>query len=136
MISSPDQIFIVEDEGVSRRALASLLNSEGYQTEAFETAEETLDKLNNEQPGFSPNVILVDLNLPGMNGIELLEQLQKSSPGLHGVLITAARDEEIDRFCRENLVTYIRKPIDFSRLVALLGKLKRRDQPMRSKSIQ
>src|SRR5215217_5249473 len=80
-------VAIVEDERVSRQALTALLSGYGYQTKAFGSAEEMLDCMDcNEckQPG----MFLVDVDLPGMSGLQLLTALERRFPDLQAVLIT------------------------------------------------
>lgn len=111
-------VLIVEDERVSRRALTALMTASGYATEAAGSAEEALDAVRTE--GVHPDIALVDLDLPGMNGLELIGQLTRMEPGVFPVLITAANGESLAKHLREQGVAYLRKPLDFSRLLSLL----------------
>ena len=110
-------VLIVEDERVARRALRALLNASGYATEAAESAEQALHLL---QGGAGPRVALVDLNLPGMNGIDLIRRLEELDPSIRPVLRTAAGDEALAEALSQRAVPYVRKPLDFPRLLALL----------------
>lgn len=111
-------VLIVEDERVSRRALTALMAASGYATEAAGSAEEALDAVRAE--GVHPDIALVDLDLPGMNGLELIGQLTRIEPSVFPVLITAANGESLASHLREQGVAYLRKPLDFSRLLSLL----------------
>lgn len=111
------RVLIVEDERVSRRALALLLNASGYHTVAAGSAEEALNLLASEN---APAFALLDVDLPGMSGLELAEQLESSNPGVFTVLITAAEGERIENFMRDHHVAYLRKPLDFDNLLGLL----------------
>lgn len=111
-------VLIVEDEQVSRRALTALMAASGYATEAAGSAEEALDAVRTE--GVHPDIALVDLDLPGMNGLELIEQLTRMEPSVFPVLITAVNGESLASHLREQGVAYLRKPLDFSRLLSLL----------------
>src|SRR4051812_44057486 len=82
-----DAVLIVEDEHVSRNALASLLRTCGYRTEVFESAEAALGRL---EATPLPKVVLVDVDLPGMSGLDLVSMLEKRRPDLFPILITAA----------------------------------------------
>src|SRR5262245_12275611 len=110
-------VMIVEDERASRKALASLLMGQGYNIMAFESAEELLAEV---ERGAEPWVVLADVDLPGMSGLELLSHLERRYPDLYAVLITATEGERIDRFCRDHPCTYLRKPINLARLLSLL----------------
>jgi DNA-binding response OmpR family regulator len=71
--------------------------------------------------GAKPLAALVDVDLPGMSGLEFIAQMEKCSPGVTTVLITAAEGDRIDRFRKaHDEVHYMRKPVNFSRLLGLL----------------
>src|SRR3954471_10758494 len=70
---APPAILIVEDDRISRKALALLLSRSGYGVEAVGSAEDALhlaDDLTGE--GRMPRVALVDVDLPGMSGLDLI----------------------------------------------------------------
>ncbi len=110
-------VLIVEDERVSRKALATLLASSGYSAETVETAEEALEVVNDGPP---PEVALIDLDLPGMNGMELISRLKRTQPSVKSILITAVDREMLDPVLRRFGITHIRKPIDFASLLQVL----------------
>ena len=107
-------ILIIEDEKVSRKALARLLARSGYTAEAFGSAEEALCMLSS---GPAPRVALVDLDLPGMSGAEFLKYLSQIAPLAHSVLISAASEERLLQLTSEKNIRYLRKPIDFKDLL-------------------
>jgi CheY-like chemotaxis protein len=109
--------MIVEDERVSRRALAALMSANGYKTEAVGSAEEALHAV---ESGLRPDVALVDLDLPGMNGLDFIGQLTQRDPDVVPVLITAANGETLAQTLQQRGVEYLRKPLDFDRLMSLL----------------
>jgi two-component system response regulator FlrC len=111
-------VMIVEDERVSRRALAALMSASGYETEALGSAEEALYAV---EAGVHPDIALVDLDLPGMNGLDFIGQLTKLDPDVFPVLITAANGDNLTSLLRQRGVAYLRKPLDFNRLMNLLG---------------
>jgi DNA-binding NtrC family response regulator len=117
-------VLIVEDEHVARRALGSLLKASGYYTSAAESAEEALRLLQNQPT--PPRIALVDLNLPGMNGIDFISRLEQIAPTVHAVLMTGAGDESLAQALQERYVPYVRKPLDFSRLLTLIDTPPRR----------
>lgn len=115
--TEPREILIVEDERVSRRALTMLLAAHGYHTHAFETAEQALGWLAN---GRHPQVALVDLDLPGMNGLDLIDQLRKLTPGTVSVLVTATDQQTLENRLRHRPVCFFRKPLDIEQLLQAL----------------
>src|ERR1700746_166858 len=113
----PD-VWIIEDEAVSRRALGILLQISGYSAKTVASAEEALQLVS--QTGQVPEVALVDLDLPGMNGLDLIDELEKANPDLKPVLITAASPDTPEVRQRKD-VCYMRKPIDFGALLNVLS---------------
>ena len=121
--STPDAaarftVLIVEDERVSRNALRKLLAASGYDSCAYECAE---DALRDMAGADMPPVALIDVDLPGMSGLDLATRLEELRPDMVKVLITAAGGDRIENFRKHHEVHYIRKPLDFSRLLRLLG---------------
>ena len=114
----PPTVLIVEDEGVSRNALRKLLAASGYHAAAYECAEDALREI---AAGEMPPVALIDVDLPGMSGLDFATRLEEIRPDMVKVLITAASGDRIENFRRQHEVHYIRKPLDFSRLLRLLG---------------
>ena len=110
-------VLVVEDEGISRRALVSLLAASGYKAIAFGSAEEALQEAEERS---IPRLALVDVDLPGMNGLDLIARLSQLRPDLYAVLITAVEGDRIKRFRATHTVGYLRKPLDVSRLLELL----------------
>ena len=72
-----------------------------------------------------PDVVLLDIILPGMDGLETLKRIKAAAPDLPVAMATAVRNEEEAKRCFEaGAYEYITKPVDFEYLkIALLGKL-------------
>src|SRR5579884_1940499 len=85
-------VLIVEDDPVSRKAMQTLCSLKGYRADAVGSAEDALKKVSEEG---LPKIALVDLDLPGMNGMELIRKFKELGPGVFPVLITAANKESI-----------------------------------------
>ena len=115
-------VLIVEDERVARRALSALLSANGYATEAAESAEEALSLLKNHP---APRVALVDLNLPGMSGLDFIRHLVRLNPATVPVLMTAATEETLAAALHEHEHHHpfacLRKPLDFQRLLTVIS---------------
>jgi CheY-like chemotaxis protein len=110
-------VMIVEDEPVSRRALLALVKAHGFASRAYPTAEEALKAVARDGV---PAIALVDLHLPGMNGIEFIRRIEAARATVFPVLITAAGTDELDRVRQKRSVLCLRKPLDFPRLISLL----------------
>ncbi len=88
-----------------------------------QSGEEALSKI---EGGVSPEpvLILTDINMPGMDGLELLGTLKQRRPELHVVMVTAYGDAERRRIAAERGATnYLLKPIDFTALKALIKEI-------------
>jgi len=117
-------VIVVEDEGGTRRALSLLLELNGFITAAAASAEEALSMLSK---GAAPTFVLVDLDLPGMNGIEFINCLQKSGLHVQPVLLTAADKDRVARIPSGRKLPYLQKPIDFAKLLQMLRRLQIED---------
>lgn len=86
------RVSIVEDNEQLRGTLARMLNrSDGFQcVSQYGTAEAALEGLPNDKP----EVVLMDINLPGINGVECVRRLKQSSPAISAVMLTAYEDTE------------------------------------------
>ncbi|MCX8146616.1 MAG: response regulator [Azovibrio sp.] len=67
-------IFLVDDSATILLSIANILNKAGYATEKAANAEEALKKF---QSGIKVDLLITDLNMPGMNGIELIKEVRK-----------------------------------------------------------
>ena len=83
-MSSKGIIHIIDDEPVIHDVLAQLLTSEGYEVESSSSGEEALEKF----PSQSFDVILLDLLMPGMDGIEVLRRIKRIDPLAAVIIIT------------------------------------------------
>jgi FixJ family two-component response regulator len=88
IMSAEIKIAVVEDDAGVRTALQQLLRSAGFDAETFESAEEFLAHGNRD--GFA--CLIADVNLPGISGVELVNELGGEGRGLPAVLITGRRD--------------------------------------------
>jgi CheY-like chemotaxis protein len=113
-------VLIVEDEHVARRALSMLLASSGYVIRAVGSAEEALRILEGEESAIPPQVALVDLDLPGMNGLDFISRLEQMEPAILPVLITAAGEDIVGDAVRDRQLVYLRKPLDVGELLTII----------------
>ncbi len=111
-------VLIVEDERVSRKALATLLSSCGFPTAAVASAEEAICLIRN---GRHPAIAVIDLDLPGMSGIDLIGLMTKLDPAIYPVLVTGADSERLDLVLKNQHITCLRKPVDFHQLLTVLN---------------
>src|SRR5262244_1142151 len=79
-----DRILIVEDEDNARKGYEQLLQKWGYEVLGVGTAEDALAKFGT----FQPDSLIADVELPGMNGLDLLKQLGDDLQGVPAIIIT------------------------------------------------
>ncbi|MDA3902201.1 MAG: sigma-54 dependent transcriptional regulator [Desulfuromusa sp.] len=107
------KILLIDDELESCKALSHLLGQVGYEVEISHSGEDAL-KLLKERPF---NLIISDLFLPGISGIDILKQIKDDSPETGVILITGkASAETAVEAMKEGALDYITKPFNFERL--------------------
>lgn len=115
----PPLIAVVEDESSVCKALARLLRSAGLSAETYSSGEEFLQAM----PGHAPDCLLLDLQLPGLNGLAVQSQLRESGFKLPVVFITATEGVEArEQALQSGAAAWLRKPVDDQ---ALLDSIKR-----------
>lgn len=107
------RILIVDDEVNARTALVELLRDEGYSVESASDGFKALGKM----ADFSPDLVLTDLKMPGMDGIQLLGRLRESDPELPVVMMTAFGEVETAvGAMRAGARDYLSKPVNVGEL--------------------
>ncbi len=107
MISERRKILLVEDEPVLREALKEWLQDDGYDVEVAATGEEALGKI--KEGGYG--VIVLDLRLPDIDGLQVFEEARDIKPETKGVIITAYPSKETRKRAEEmGLLDYLSKP--------------------------
>ncbi len=110
-------VHVVDDDAAVRRALMRLLRSEGLVAVAYETALAVL----NAAPSLSSGCILLDLQMPGMDGLELLARLGELGIELPVIVVTGHGDVPTAvRAMKAGAVDFIEKPIDETQLFAAI----------------
>ena len=117
MTVAEQTVFIVEDDAAVRDSLGLLLGLKGHRTQAFGCAE---DFLGVYQPSFA-GCLLLDIKMPGMNGLELQESLRRQNISLPIVIMTAHGDVSTVRAAlKSGAVDYLEKPVDPDALLAAI----------------
>jgi len=107
------KVLVVEDDPHARQGLAELLCAWGYETEVAADGAEALEKI----PIFSPGVVISDLRMPQVTGMELLRQLRDSWPGLRFIMLTGQGTiEEAVEATKLGAYNFLEKPVDPKRL--------------------
>jgi DNA-binding NtrC family response regulator len=111
------RILVIDDEAAMREVLRARLEAAGHQVETAETGEDGLDAAER----LELDVAIVDVRLPDLTGIEVLERLERSHPGLPVLLVTAhgSIDLAVDAMKR-GARDFLTKPLDHEQLASLL----------------
>jgi DNA-binding NarL/FixJ family response regulator len=125
----PITVSIVEDNDQLRATLARLISrSEGFQCLShFPNAEAALQAL----PAQPPEVVLVDINLPGINGVEFVRRLKQAAPAILAVMLTAYEDtENIFNALAAGAAGYLLKRAPRGELLEAIREVRRGGSPM------
>ena len=107
------RILVVDDEYLIRWTLQQNLEKEGYEVLLAETGEEGLEKVKEE----APDLVLLDIKLPGMDGFEVLAKTLEMDKGIIPIMITAYEEvDKVVRAMRMGAFDYITKPFDFNKV--------------------
>lgn len=102
-------ILIVDDQRGIRLLLEELFQQEGYHTRGTANGQEALELVQEEQP----DCILLDMKMPGMDGLTVLEKLKKQWPAIPVIMMTAYDELKLtEQALRLGAEKYITKPFD------------------------
>jgi DNA-binding response OmpR family regulator len=129
-VSTPSTILVVEDETSIASFVAAYLRNAGYGVKTAASAQAALAQL----AGESPALVILDLNLPDGDGVELCRRIRKTSDV--PILMLTARDEDIDKIIGLEVGAddYMTKPFNPRELVARVKSILRRAAPERRRS--
>ena len=117
--SRPTRILIVDDDAGQRSLLDSFLRGQGFEIIAVSSGEQALDTLGKQDVA----MIISDVRMPGISGLETLRRARKDHPTLPVLLVTAYADiRDAVGAMRDGAVNYLEKPIDLDELLASVRK--------------
>ncbi|MBI1920453.1 MAG: response regulator [Geobacter sp.] len=120
MPRQPKKILVVDDEENARIGLSRLLSREGYQVDSVSNGYEALNYLREKDV----NLIVTDINMPEMNGIAFLKELNKNFPNSNVIMITAYGGvESYIEAMNLGAFEYINKPVKIEELKSILRKI-------------
>ena len=110
-------VFVVDDDGSTRELLAWLMQRNGLRSQVFADARSFLAAYRAEMPG----CLVVDLNMPGMDGLDLQQYLKENGVLLPVIFLSGRADvPKAVRAVREGAIDFVEKPFDYRRVVALV----------------
>jgi CheY-like chemotaxis protein len=110
---SDHRLLVVEDISDARELLVELLRGEGYAVEACANGAEALARLSADHY----DLVLLDLMMPVMDGLQLLEELRRSAAKLPPVIVMSAFERFREEAAALGALAFISKPVDIDRLL-------------------
>lgn len=111
-------ILYAEDDPPSGRLVQSIAESEGYSITIVTSGQEFLAALSDEKP----EVVLLDLNLPDVSGLELLPKARFRLPGAPVIVVTASDSvDDVIKALKGGAIDYLTKPVDIQRMIVSLA---------------
>jgi two-component system, NtrC family, response regulator AtoC len=112
------KILLVDDEPGMLRYIRTILEVENYKVETATTGEEALERV---QKGLRPDLVLLDLLMPGIDGLQTLEQLRQIQPGVKVVMLSCVGDtRKVVQAMRLGAHDYLTKPFQKAELDTVL----------------
>jgi DNA-binding NtrC family response regulator len=126
--SSGERVLIVEDEPTTRLGLTELVSTWGFTTDSAADGQEALQRITT----FRPSIVISDLVMPRMGGLELLRALKEEGNAMTVVILTAQGTVETAvEAIKEGAYDYLTKPVEPQRLKILLDKIVERQDTLR-----
>lgn len=131
--STEPTVFVVDDDASVRESLSLLLKAVGHSVEPFEDAQSFLDVYSPYRPG----CLILDVRMPGMDGLELQRLLAKEAPHLPVIMLTAHGDlpMAVDSM-RAGAWHFVEKPYDRKRLLRIIEEALAADREFRMQNAE
>jgi nitrogen regulation protein NR(I) len=111
------KVLIVDDEESVRYSFKKLLREPAYQILEAKEGNEALDQIK----AASPDLVILDIQMPGLSGLEVLQQIKKAAPRIPVLIITAyGSSDRVIAAMKHGAYEYIEKPFDIPRMKALI----------------
>lgn len=118
MVDAPSWIAIVDDDSSVLKALARLLRARAFEPRTFASAQAFLEAL----PQGRPECLIVDLQMPGMSGLELLQHLARIGERIPAIVITAHDEVGMRERCQAaGAIAFLTKPLQDAPLFAAIA---------------
>jgi FixJ family two-component response regulator len=123
----PQRVYIVDDDASLRTALARLLSASGYSVVLFESATQFLQQL--QATSLEPGCILLDINLPGLNGMQLHEKLIQQANRMPVIYLTGEGNIAMSvRAIKDGAEDFLTKPVEKEALLTAIANALQRFQ--------
>lgn len=116
-----EKVLIVDDDEATRQKLKKIIEKDGLNVLLAEDGSQALDIFSHERPG----IVITDLKMPKIDGMEVLHSVKKVDSLAQVILITGHRDYDLAiHALRGGALDYLRKPIELDDLFVALGRAK------------
>lgn len=120
---SPPSVLIVDDDQGTVETLADILAAKRYQVETARSGDAAVALA--RETRF--DAVLMDIVMPGINGVEALRSIKAAAPGTNVIMMTAfTRHELVEQAKEASALAVLPKPLDMERLLALLRRITRK----------
>ena len=127
MITSKPLIAIVDDDESVCRAVKRLVRSVSMEAETFKSGQEFLDLLD-AMPSFHPDCLVLDVQMPGLNGLDVQDCLSKRGNMVPVVFITAHDEVGVrEKALRSGAIAFLRKPFNDALFIRTLREALKRN---------
>ncbi len=111
-----NKILVVDDEAMARKLLKDFLEVKGYDVITASGGKEALEKIKEE-----PDIVLLDIMMPDMNGMEVLDKIKEMSPSAVVIMVTALAENALGvESIKRGAFDFVTKPIDLKHLEFLI----------------
>jgi two-component system chemotaxis response regulator CheY len=118
------RILVIDDEEDVREVLRLHLESEGFNVLEAENGEEGIKTLRSGDNMINVGLILCDIRMPKVNGVECVDFLKREAPGIPVVMVTGYPDTEMaTSFLKKGVKDYLVKPVEKEKLLSVVDKI-------------
>ena len=118
------KILVVDDDRRIVKTTCDILKVKGHETIAAYSGEEGVEQVRSDPP----DCVLMDIKMPGINGVEALKQMKQIAPALPVVLVSAyATDDLMEEAKRSGAYAILSKPLNFPMILSILSLLRKED---------
>ncbi len=112
------QLLVVDDQPGVLRMICEVLRESGYQVDQATNGNQALSLVRKKKY----HLVILDVRMPGLSGIETLREMRKIDPGVPVILMTAYEElDDMEEANRLGVVNYLRKPFDLNELRTMAG---------------
>ena len=115
------RILVVDDERNMRKTLADILRDEGYEVTTAATGQEAIEFCSKQEF----DVILMDVRMPGIDGVEAFRRIRRHREGVRVILMSAYDVDQLkEAALDEGAVAFLSKPLDLKKVIQLIGEVR------------